>query len=78
MFFIVDHADQVRLELCIPGEQRFYLKAANEKERQQWLVALGSCKASLQTMSDPSSYLSSSGESVSRGQFISLGSYVIQ
>ena len=58
----VDHADPCRLELDIAKEQHFYLKAANEKERQQWLVALGSCKAMLQSLSEPSSYISEKGK----------------
>jgi len=33
--------------LIIPGEQHFYVKASNAKERQQWLVALGTTKASM-------------------------------
>ena len=60
----VDHADTHRLELSIAGEQHFYLKAANSKERQQWLVALGSCKATLQTVADPTNYISGKGMSI--------------
>uniref|UniRef100_A0AAQ5XJX7 PH domain-containing protein n=1 Tax=Amphiprion ocellaris TaxID=80972 RepID=A0AAQ5XJX7_AMPOC len=37
--------DPTRLELIIPGEQHFYLRAVNAAERQRWLVALGSSKA---------------------------------
>ncbi|WAR09917.1 PKHA3-like protein [Mya arenaria] len=45
---IAVHAtDHTRLDLIIPGEQHFYLKASNPKERQQWLVAMGSTKASM-------------------------------
>lgn len=35
------------MELVIPGEQYFYLKAGGAAERQKWLVALGSSKACL-------------------------------
>lgn len=35
------------MELIIPGEQHFYMKAVNAAERQRWLVALGSSKACL-------------------------------
>lgn len=42
----VHHTDQCRLDLIIPGEQHFYVRAATSQERQQWLVALGSAKAS--------------------------------
>ncbi|KAE8580782.1 hypothetical protein XENTR_v10024540 [Xenopus tropicalis] len=35
------------MELIIPGEQHFYVKAVNAAERQRWLVALGSSKACL-------------------------------
>ncbi|ESP00844.1 hypothetical protein LOTGIDRAFT_140459 [Lottia gigantea] len=41
----VHHSDSTRLDLIIPGEQRYYVKAANYQERQAWLVALGSSKA---------------------------------
>jgi len=39
--------DATRLDLIIPGEAHFYVKAATPQERQQWLVALGSSKACL-------------------------------
>lgn len=35
------------MDLIIPGEQYFYLKARNAAERQKWLVALGTAKACL-------------------------------
>lgn len=45
-FFISVHpTDLTRLELIIPGEQHFYVRAVNAAERQRWLVALGSSKA---------------------------------
>ncbi|MEE6489776.1 hypothetical protein FKM82_015678 [Ascaphus truei] len=43
----VHSTDNTRMELIIPGEQHFYVKAVNAAERQRWLVALGSSKASL-------------------------------
>ncbi|XP_012678877.1 pleckstrin homology domain-containing family A member 3 [Clupea harengus] len=43
----VHSTDNTRLELIIPGEQHFYVKAVNAAERQKWLVALGSSKAGL-------------------------------
>ncbi|XP_066543774.1 pleckstrin homology domain-containing family A member 3 [Amia ocellicauda] len=43
----VHPTDNTRLELIIPGEQHFYVKAVNAAERQRWLVALGSSKACL-------------------------------
>ncbi|KAJ8004315.1 hypothetical protein DPEC_G00157850, partial [Dallia pectoralis] len=43
----VHSTDNTRLELIIPGEQHFYVKAVNAAERQMWLVALGSSKAGL-------------------------------
>ncbi|XP_018598283.2 pleckstrin homology domain-containing family A member 3 isoform X2 [Scleropages formosus] len=43
----VHPTDSARLELIIPGEQHFYVKAVNAAERQTWLVALGSSKACL-------------------------------
>ncbi|XP_038596173.1 pleckstrin homology domain-containing family A member 8 isoform X2 [Tachyglossus aculeatus] len=43
----VHPADNTRMDLIIPGEQYFYLKARNVAERQRWLVALGSAKACL-------------------------------
>ena len=41
----VHATDASRLDLIIPGEAHFYVKAATPQERQQWLVALGSSKA---------------------------------
>ncbi|CAH2282708.1 pleckstrin homology domain-containing family A member 8 isoform X1 [Pelobates cultripes] len=41
----VHPSDNTRMDLAIPGEQYFYLKARTAAERQQWLVALGSAKA---------------------------------
>uniref|UniRef100_T1J5J3 Pleckstrin homology domain-containing family A member 8 n=1 Tax=Strigamia maritima TaxID=126957 RepID=T1J5J3_STRMM len=43
----VHPTDNTRLDLIIPSEQHFYLKAPTPQERQQWLVALGSAKACL-------------------------------
>uniref|UniRef100_A0A7M4F769 Sesquipedalian n=1 Tax=Crocodylus porosus TaxID=8502 RepID=A0A7M4F769_CROPO len=43
----VHPTDNTRMELIIPGEQHFYMKAVNAAERQRWLVALGSSKACL-------------------------------
>ena len=46
MFRVAVHpTDTARLELIIPGEQHFYVRAVNAAERQMWLVALGSSKA---------------------------------
>ncbi|KAF0027760.1 hypothetical protein F2P81_020501 [Scophthalmus maximus] len=41
----VHPSDPTRLDLIIPGEQHFYVRAVNAAERQRWLVALGSSKA---------------------------------
>ena len=47
-FFAVVHGtDPSRLDLIVPGEQHFYIKASNPQERQEWLVALGSTKATM-------------------------------
>nr|XP_026257349.1 pleckstrin homology domain-containing family A member 8 isoform X1 [Urocitellus parryii] len=43
----VHSVDNTRMDLIIPGEQYFYLKARSVAERQRWLVALGSAKACL-------------------------------
>ncbi|CAG6015622.1 unnamed protein product, partial [Menidia menidia] len=43
----VHSSDSTRVDLTIPGEQYFYLRAINAAERQKWLVALGSAKACL-------------------------------
>uniref|UniRef100_A0A8K9XJU1 Pleckstrin homology domain-containing family A member 8 n=1 Tax=Oncorhynchus mykiss TaxID=8022 RepID=A0A8K9XJU1_ONCMY len=43
----VHSSDFTRVDLTIPGEQYFYLRAINAAERQKWLVALGSAKACL-------------------------------
>lgn len=50
---VVVHAtDNTRLDLIIPGEQHFYVKALTPRERQEWLVALGSAKASKGNLTD--------------------------
>ncbi|XP_053153071.1 pleckstrin homology domain-containing family A member 3-like isoform X3 [Hemicordylus capensis] len=46
-YLSVHSTDSTRMELVIPGEQYFYLKAGGAAERQKWLVALGSSKACL-------------------------------
>ncbi|KAJ8354435.1 hypothetical protein SKAU_G00220020 [Synaphobranchus kaupii] len=43
----VHASDFTRVDLTIPGEQYFYLRAINAAERQKWLVALGTAKACL-------------------------------
>ncbi|MBZ3876068.1 Pleckstrin homology domain-containing family A member 8 [Sciurus carolinensis] len=43
----IHSVDNTRMDLIIPGEQYFYLKARSVAERQRWLVALGSAKACL-------------------------------
>uniref|UniRef100_A0A672I164 Pleckstrin homology domain-containing family A member 8 n=1 Tax=Salarias fasciatus TaxID=181472 RepID=A0A672I164_SALFA len=43
----VHSSDSTRVDLIIPGEQYFYLRAINAAERQKWLVALGTAKACL-------------------------------
>ncbi|XP_066440352.1 pleckstrin homology domain-containing family A member 3-like [Eleutherodactylus coqui] len=43
----VHQADGCRMDLYIPKEQCFYLRADNAADRQRWLVALGSAKACL-------------------------------
>lgn len=44
---LVHSSDSTRVDLTIPGEQYFYLRAINAAERQKWLVALGTAKACL-------------------------------
>ena len=52
--FAVHGTDHSRLDLIVPGEQHFYIKASNPQERQEWLVALGSTKASMgKTIEEP-------------------------
>ena len=41
----VSQVDPLRLDVTLPGEQHFYLRASTSLDRQQWLVALGSAKA---------------------------------
>lgn len=45
LLVLVHPTDSTRLDLIIPGEQHFYVRAVNAAERQRWLVALGSSKA---------------------------------
>jgi hypothetical protein len=50
LFFPIVHpVDCSRMDVVIPGEQHMYLKAPSPADRQRWLVALGSCKACLNT-----------------------------
>lgn len=44
---IISQVDHTRMDLVIPGEKYYYLKASSSQERQQWLIALGSAKAHL-------------------------------
>ena len=44
---VVQPNDVTRLDLNVSNEQYIYLRANNEKERQKWLVALGSAKAGM-------------------------------
>ena len=56
MFFYlsVHGTDHSRLDLIVPGEQHFYIRASSPQERQEWLVALGSTKASMgKTIEEP-------------------------
>ncbi|CAL1534317.1 unnamed protein product, partial [Lymnaea stagnalis] len=43
---VVHPADMTRLDLIIPGEQHYYVRASTPQDRQSWLIALGSSKAS--------------------------------
>ncbi|GAB1610549.1 pleckstrin homology domain-containing family A member 8-like [Argonauta hians] len=52
---VVHPTDSTRLDLVIPGEQHFYLKAATPHERQEWLIALGTSKACLANGRSPES-----------------------
>lgn len=61
----VHPADNRRMELIIPGEQHFYMKAENAAERQRWLVALGSSKACLtDTRTEKEKEISETSESL--------------
>ncbi len=41
--------DNTRIDLIVANDQHLYLKACDYKERQKWLVALASQKATNQT-----------------------------
>lgn len=43
----VHPTDTMRIDIVIPYEQHFYLKAPSPHERHAWLVALGSAKAGI-------------------------------
>ncbi|GFR85652.1 pleckstrin homology domain-containing family A member 8 [Elysia marginata] len=43
---VVHPHDNTRLDLIIPGEQHYYVKGSSAQDRQSWLIALGSSKAS--------------------------------
>ena len=58
MYVLVHASDVTRLDLIIPGEAHFYVKATTPQDRQEWLIAFGSCKAgasspSISTKSPP-------------------------
>ncbi|KAG7158623.1 Pleckstriny domain-containing family A member 3-like [Homarus americanus] len=44
---LVHPTDTMRIDIVIPYEQHFYLKAPSPHERHAWLVALGSAKAGI-------------------------------
>ncbi|CAH2267636.1 pleckstrin homology domain-containing family A member 3-like [Pararge aegeria] len=48
----VNHIDNTRLDLVIPGQQHMYLRAPSPQHRQKWLVALGSAKACVESLVD--------------------------
>ncbi|KAH9489563.1 Pleckstrin y domain-containing A member 8, partial [Bulinus truncatus] len=48
---VVHPVDMTRLDLIIPGEQHYYVKASTPQDRQSWLIALGSSKASFNEVS---------------------------
>jgi hypothetical protein len=62
---IVSSSDSTRLDLNVSNEQHLYLKANSEKERQQWLVSLGSAKAGLANRSRRQRVASSTSSNVS-------------
>ncbi|KAG7457455.1 hypothetical protein MATL_G00227330 [Megalops atlanticus] len=43
----VHPSDVKRVDLTVPGQQYFYLRAVSTAERQKWLVAMGTAKACL-------------------------------
>lgn len=49
---IVNKSDPTRVDLIIPNEQYLYLRALDYKERQKWLVALASQKATTGNLSN--------------------------
>ena len=53
MYVLVHPTDVTRLDLIIPGEAHFYVKAATAQDRQEWLIAFGSCKAGAPSPSIP-------------------------
>lgn len=53
--FPVHPTDSLRVDVVIPYEQRFYLKAPSQMQRHAWLVALGNAKAGLPPSIQPTS-----------------------
>lgn len=45
--FSAHKTDPYRLDIVVPNEQHFYLRAGSPHERQNWLVALGSIKSAV-------------------------------
>ncbi|KAM9321477.1 pleckstrin homology domain-containing family A member 3 [Gastrophryne carolinensis] len=63
----VHQADSCRMDLFIPREQCYYLRAESAPERQRWLVALGSAKACLgDVTTQQTKEMYSDGESLGR------------
>uniref|UniRef100_A0A914X4J5 Pleckstrin homology domain-containing family A member 8 n=1 Tax=Plectus sambesii TaxID=2011161 RepID=A0A914X4J5_9BILA len=58
--------DAYRLDVVVPGETHFYLKASSPHERQEWLVALGTIKSCLN--SEKASQLLVEGDAIKRKQ----------
>jgi hypothetical protein len=61
---IVNKSDSTRVDLIVANDQHLYLKATDYKERQKWLVALASQKATY-----PSSTTNAASSPVSHNPF---------
>lgn len=49
MLILAHPSDPYRLDVVVPGEMNFYLRAGSPHERHEWLIALGSVKSCVNT-----------------------------
>jgi hypothetical protein len=56
-FLIVNRTDSTRMDLIVANDQHLYLKACDYRERQKWLVAIATQKASYPNSTNEQQYV---------------------